>query len=64
MPQNKVSQPKRKIKMQGKNPLKTHLLKKLQKWICFCSVFLKLSKPDMFFQKQEFYFLDESNKQT
>ena len=37
--------------------------KKLQKFF-FCSGFLKLSKLEMLFQKQDFYFLDERDKQT
>ena len=62
MPQNKVCRPKREIKMPRKKPLKTHLWKKTYKNF-FCFVFLKLNKLGMLLQKQDFYFLDERNKQ-
>ena len=63
----KVSRPKDKIKMPREKSLKIHLWnndkKKLEKSI-FLSVFLKLCKLEMIFQKQDFYVLDERNKQT
>ena len=52
MQQNKASRTKRSKKKPFKN---SSVKETMQKIHFFCFPFLKLSKPDFFFQKQDFY---------